>query len=347
MQVSERTIEDVREALRHEPISAYPDFVAAVSAALDDRETLPVELDGVADAIAYGKGVWRSCSGCHETNEGVPLGPYSSILKCHLGGGCFECGGVGAIWDTTDYEEMGRFLSGEALATSPASSGVEGERCPICAEAFKPTDLCASDIEMGTCHAACLEGSPVVDLETGEPSDGPISTYRFDEDAPAAPTAIDSIATEGPWQWWAGSTEEWCTVGPEASREAIIQAAINDCLGEGEDDVGAWTLNFHIVEARQDPLRLADWIESDRLIERAEDNVADSDRAAGEYDDGPFFRVAPEIEKDLEERIKRACDEWQLANGLTFTCRTFSHTRNDEDVVVDHPNATSEGPVDV
>lgn len=116
MQVSERTIEDVREALRHEPISAYPDFVAAVSAALDDRETLPVELDGVADAIAYGKGVWRSCSGCHETNEGVPLGPYSSILKCHLGGGCFECGGIGAIWDTTDYADMGRFMAEDTSA---------------------------------------------------------------------------------------------------------------------------------------------------------------------------------------------------------------------------------------
>lgn len=51
--------------------------------------------------------------------------------------------------------------------------------CSICAKPFKADDLCASDIELGICHAACLEGCPVVDLETGDPTDGPIDTYRF------------------------------------------------------------------------------------------------------------------------------------------------------------------------
>lgn len=55
------------------------------------------------------------------------------------------------------------------------------ERCPVCLVAFKPDDICATDIELGTCHAACLEGTPIVDLDTGEPSAGPISTYRYDE----------------------------------------------------------------------------------------------------------------------------------------------------------------------
>ena len=35
---------------------------------------------------------------------------------------------------------------------------------------------------MGVCHAACLDGCPVVDLETGEPSDGPVSTFEYTED---------------------------------------------------------------------------------------------------------------------------------------------------------------------
>jgi len=88
---------------------------SVLEAALAAAEPGPVtiELDGVADAIAYGKGFWRSCSGCHETNEGVPLGPFSDVLKCHLGMGCFECGGIGAIWDTTDYADMGLALSAE------------------------------------------------------------------------------------------------------------------------------------------------------------------------------------------------------------------------------------------
>lgn len=58
---------------------------------------------------------------------------------------------------------------------------LDEHECPICAEPMKPDDLCASDIEMGPCHAACLEGSTVVDLETGEPSVGPVDTYRYSE----------------------------------------------------------------------------------------------------------------------------------------------------------------------
>ncbi|EKY30703.1 hypothetical protein HMPREF0185_00179 [Brevundimonas diminuta 470-4] len=41
--------------------------------------------------------------------------------------------------------------------------------CPICAEPINEGDMCLMDIDLGSCHAACLEGSPVVDLETGEP----------------------------------------------------------------------------------------------------------------------------------------------------------------------------------
>ncbi|KQZ81903.1 hypothetical protein ASD64_09115 [Mesorhizobium sp. Root157] len=54
--------------------------------------------------------------------------------------------------------------------------------CPICLKPFKADDFCASDIDLGICHAACLEGSPTVDLETGEPVDGPIPTYRYGDD---------------------------------------------------------------------------------------------------------------------------------------------------------------------
>lgn len=55
----------------------------------------------------------------------------------------------------------------------------EEDCCPICEVAFAPDDTCATDIELGICHAACLEGSSTVDLNTGEPTDGPIATYRY------------------------------------------------------------------------------------------------------------------------------------------------------------------------
>ncbi len=62
---------------------------------------------------------------------------------------------------------------------SASQAAVERDACPVCATAFEADDLCASDIDMGTCHAACLEGAPVVNLSTGEPHDGPVVTYRY------------------------------------------------------------------------------------------------------------------------------------------------------------------------
>lgn len=92
---------------------------ALSSAAVAEREPVankPVsdhwpEAHEVADILSENKGFWRSCSGCHETNEGHPTGPWSMILGCNLGNGCHECGGIGAVWDTTDYADMGDYLA--------------------------------------------------------------------------------------------------------------------------------------------------------------------------------------------------------------------------------------------
>lgn len=58
-----------------------------------------VTLEGVEPS----DGVWHQCSGCHESNEGYPTGPWSTIFGCHMGGGCGQCGGLGVRWDGTDY----------------------------------------------------------------------------------------------------------------------------------------------------------------------------------------------------------------------------------------------------
>lgn len=73
-------------------------------------------------------------------------------------------------------EADGGAKGGAAPGTPPGSD----DTCPICAEPFKSSDLCATDIELGICHAKCLEGSPVVDLDTGdEIPNGKLSTYPF------------------------------------------------------------------------------------------------------------------------------------------------------------------------
>ena len=119
------------------------------------------------------------------------------------------------------------------------------------------------------------------------------------------------MITQGNWKWWAGSDEEWMSIGPCDTREEVIADATSERMGEFQDEHdGEWKLGFHITEARQDPLRIADWIEADRLLERADESLCDSDRVSYEHEDGPWFDVTIEQGKDLEERIKRACDEW-------------------------------------
>ena len=56
-----------------------------------------------------GDGCWRPCSGCQESVDGCVSTkdyPFSAIFGCQPGGGCGECGGIGVIWDRTDYAEM-------------------------------------------------------------------------------------------------------------------------------------------------------------------------------------------------------------------------------------------------
>lgn len=74
---------------------------------------------------------------------------------------------------------------------NPASSEAppDVDCCPICAVPFKPDDICATDIVEGTCHADCLAGTPVVDIETGEPHEGPICTFLYSDDVPGKPAA--------------------------------------------------------------------------------------------------------------------------------------------------------------
>lgn len=95
---------------------------------------VPIELQGVSEAVAEGDGFWRSCSGCHELNEGHDTGPQSKVFKCALGNGCSECGGIGAIWDTTDYDEMGDALAASMAQPQPSGNAGEFSALPTVAD---------------------------------------------------------------------------------------------------------------------------------------------------------------------------------------------------------------------
>lgn len=98
---------------------------------------------------------------------------FHSTRNCVLDGAGFAV----PIW-SKQYEAML-----EAAVQSPPAGGrdADADACPICEIEFKSGDTCATDIELGMCHAACLEGSPTVDLDTGEPIDGPVATYPYEQ----------------------------------------------------------------------------------------------------------------------------------------------------------------------
>lgn len=106
----------------------------------------PIDGERVARAMEGGNGFWRDCSGCHELNEGHPTGLYSKALKCHVGLGCHECGGIGAVWDNTDYEDMADWMANEtpapadaARAEGQAAGYVKGVKAAL--EAMRKCDM--------------------------------------------------------------------------------------------------------------------------------------------------------------------------------------------------------------
>lgn len=78
----------------------------------------------IKERVAEGDGFWRSCSGCYETEDGqnVHEYPQSDVFDCVLGGGCSECGGIGAVWDSTDYDAMASELVAEMDQTALSSA---------------------------------------------------------------------------------------------------------------------------------------------------------------------------------------------------------------------------------
>lgn len=81
----------------------------------------------VKERLAEDDGRWLTCTGCHESEDGYDIGfyPHSEVFGCKLGGGCGECGGLGAIWDTTDYAAMGEELAAEIFPPT-LDRGTEG-----------------------------------------------------------------------------------------------------------------------------------------------------------------------------------------------------------------------------
>ena len=120
---------------------------------------------------------------------------------------------------------------------------------------------------------------------------------------------LKSDKTKAFWYYANFQDSEVWSGGLETRDEAID-------AGRDEYDDG-----FFVVEATNPPVRISDWIETHRVIERANDSIMDSDRVT--IDEECPFQVSPEQEADLCNRVKLACDQWQEAHGLTFEVQSF------------------------
>lgn len=148
------------------------------------------------------------------------------------------------------------------------------------------------------------------------------------------------------WGWYAGWSDEEYSVGPEDSREAIIQAATWDEIGATDaDEDGPERLCFHIIEARKQPLDLSRLIVFDSLYDDWVNGIFyDLSGESGDDDRDVASHVTEEQWKDLEARLKAACVEWGAANNVVIMPWIFTQTRNEEIVTVIPSAASEEAP---
>ena len=128
------------------------------------------------------------------------------------------------------------------------------------------------------------------------------------------------MTDQAQWNWYYAASEEGPYTGPFATRDDAISEA------QGDYDGGS----FWVAEAKNPPVRLADWIGADWILERAGESLWDNDRVCSEFDDGDVFVCSKEQEADLITRLKAACDEWQASHSLVFTTYTFEQMRDVE-----------------
>lgn len=129
----------------------------------------------------------------------------------------------------------------------------------------------------------------------------------------------------GEWKWCHCPDEEGTFSGMDfTSREAALADARDNF--DADDD-------FYIQEYRQRPIRIADAMDADLILEKALEGELGSALLdyAGDPEDGEInFPVTEDQRRDLDQRLKAACDTWQAVNAITppaYCCEIRNQVR--------------------
>ena len=138
------------------------------------------------------------------------------------------------------------------------------------------------------------------------------------------------MTKEPSWGWYASADEENYPCGPEPTRDAIIQAAT-------DDEIGLYSLSdpqvFHIVEAWQATVDLADHFDAADWVEDINDNLSDFGGSDGE----PIVDLTTVAMSSLDRTVKEAIAKWQADNNMRFRCWAFAGQRNGETITIPAP----------
>ena len=124
-------------------------------------------------------------------------------------------------------------------------------------------------------------------------------------------------------------------VGPHASRQAALDEATRRWPG----------ISLRLIEARQDSIELAGWIDVDMMVERLHESLGDD--FGGEDGESPAEDAWNDAQHaDLETAIKAAVSAWQARHRIIVTPRTFTASRNAEIVILAEVVAINVVPAD-
>lgn len=138
------------------------------------------------------------------------------------------------------------------------------------------------------------------------------------------------------FHWYASANAETYTI-EEDSRDAVIAVATAERMGQEVDEDGKPRLFFYIVEASKFDLRIGDYAvpsDEDELFKLIEENAAQWDFGNPDGGGDDIFPCGDGVRKDLLQRLKATCEQWQADHNLSWRSWAFAISRNEGTIVV-------------